>query len=113
LSAAFFLPTLVVPLLLITHGLAFRILLLPQKDFAIRGKAGTRHKVPWPLRGLLFHRCIKGAGSNPPATNLVGIVRVTLTKARATQYDCADSRSSSQAVGVGRWATDGGPTVLR
>ena len=36
LEAAFFLPTFVVPLLLITHGLAFRILLLPQKDFAIR-----------------------------------------------------------------------------
>ena len=36
LGAAFFLPTLVVPLLLITHGLAFRILLLPQKDFALR-----------------------------------------------------------------------------
>ena len=36
LGAAFFLPTLVVPLLLITHGLAFRILLLPQKDFAMR-----------------------------------------------------------------------------
>ena len=36
LGAAFFLPTLVVPLLLITHGLAFRILLLPQKDFAIQ-----------------------------------------------------------------------------
>ena len=36
LGTAFFLPTLVVPLLLITHGLAFRILLLPQKDFAVR-----------------------------------------------------------------------------
>ena len=36
LGAAFFLPTLVVPLLLITHGLALRILLLPQKNFAIR-----------------------------------------------------------------------------
>jgi hypothetical protein len=36
LGAAFFLPTLVVPLLLITHGLGFRILLLPQKDFAMR-----------------------------------------------------------------------------
>jgi hypothetical protein len=36
LGAAFFLPTLALPLLLITHGLAFRILLLPQKDFAIR-----------------------------------------------------------------------------
>ena len=40
LEAAFFLPTLVVPLLLITHGLGFLILLLPQKDF---GKAGTQH----------------------------------------------------------------------
>ena len=36
LGAAFFLPTLIVPLLLITHGLMFRILLLPQKDFAMR-----------------------------------------------------------------------------
>ena len=36
LGAAFFLPTLVVPLLLITHGLTFRILVLPQKDFAVR-----------------------------------------------------------------------------
>jgi hypothetical protein len=31
LGAAFFLPTLIVPLLLITHGLAFRILLQPQR----------------------------------------------------------------------------------
>jgi hypothetical protein len=36
LGAAFFLPTLVVPLLLITHGLALRILLLPEKDVAMR-----------------------------------------------------------------------------
>jgi hypothetical protein len=36
LGAAFFLPALVAPLLLITHGLTFRILLLPQKDFAMR-----------------------------------------------------------------------------
>jgi hypothetical protein len=36
LGAAFFLPTVIVPLLLITHGLAFRILLLSRKDFAIR-----------------------------------------------------------------------------
>jgi hypothetical protein len=36
LGAAYFIPTLVVPLLLITHGLAFRILLLPQKDFVMR-----------------------------------------------------------------------------
>ena len=32
LGAAFFLPTLIVPLLLITHGLAFRILLQHQED---------------------------------------------------------------------------------
>jgi hypothetical protein len=36
LGAAFFLPTLVVPLLVITHRLAFRILLLPQKDFVMQ-----------------------------------------------------------------------------
>jgi hypothetical protein len=36
LGATFFLPTLVVPLLLITHGLAFRILLQHQKEFAMR-----------------------------------------------------------------------------
>jgi hypothetical protein len=36
LGAAYFLPTVVVPLLLITHGLAFRILLQHQKGFAIR-----------------------------------------------------------------------------
>jgi hypothetical protein len=36
LGAAFFLPTFVVPLLLITHGLAVRILLRPQRDFAMR-----------------------------------------------------------------------------
>jgi hypothetical protein len=35
LGAAYFIPTLLVPLLLITHGLAFRILLLPQKKFAM------------------------------------------------------------------------------
>jgi hypothetical protein len=36
LGAAFFLPTLLAPLLLITHGLAFRILLQDEKDFVIR-----------------------------------------------------------------------------
>jgi len=36
LGAAFFLPTLVVPLLLTYARTRFRILLLPQKDFAIR-----------------------------------------------------------------------------
>jgi hypothetical protein len=34
LGAAFFLPTFVVPLLLITHGLAFRILLQPRHESA-------------------------------------------------------------------------------
>jgi hypothetical protein len=36
LGAAYFLPTLIVPLLLITHGLVFRILLQNQKGFAMR-----------------------------------------------------------------------------
>ena len=36
LAAAFFLPTLVVPLLLITHGLAFRILLQHQPEPALQ-----------------------------------------------------------------------------
>ncbi|HYL97585.1 MAG TPA: hypothetical protein VEZ90_01420 [Blastocatellia bacterium] len=36
LGAAFFLPTLIVPLLLITHGLAFRILLQHQPQAAVQ-----------------------------------------------------------------------------
>ena len=36
LGAAYFIPTFIVPLLLITHGLAFRILLQPQREFALR-----------------------------------------------------------------------------
>ena len=44
LEAAFFLPTLIVPLLLITHGLAFRILLRHQKEFAMREREGTRRE---------------------------------------------------------------------
>ena len=36
LGVAYFIPTLVVPLLLITHGLAFRILLQPQGESAMR-----------------------------------------------------------------------------
>ena len=40
LGAAFFLPTLVVPLLLITHGLAFRILLQHQPEPAMQA---SRH----------------------------------------------------------------------
>jgi len=34
LGATYLIPTLIVPLLLITHGLAFRILLQHQKEFA-------------------------------------------------------------------------------
>jgi len=37
LGAMYFIPTLVVPLLLITHGLAFRILLRHQREFAMQG----------------------------------------------------------------------------
>ena len=37
LGAAYFLPTLIVPLLLITHGLAFRILLQHQPEPAMQG----------------------------------------------------------------------------
>ena len=37
LGAAFFLPTLVVPLLLITHGVIFRILLQQQAESAMQG----------------------------------------------------------------------------
>src|SRR5262252_1862193 len=36
LGAAFFIPTFVVPLLLITHGLAFRILLQHENEFVMR-----------------------------------------------------------------------------
>jgi hypothetical protein len=36
LGAAYFIPTVAVPLLLITHGLAFRILLQRQNNFAMR-----------------------------------------------------------------------------
>ena len=39
LGATYFIPTLVVPLLLITHGLAFRILLQRQSEPAMRGGA--------------------------------------------------------------------------
>jgi hypothetical protein len=37
LGAAYFIPTVLVPLLLITHGLAFRILLRPQNVPAVQG----------------------------------------------------------------------------
>ena len=40
LGAAYFIPNLVVPLLLITHGLAFRILLLRQPELAMQA---SRH----------------------------------------------------------------------
>jgi hypothetical protein len=38
LGAAFFLPTLIVPLLLITHGLSFRILLQHEAEHVIQGR---------------------------------------------------------------------------
>ncbi len=38
LGAAYFIPTLVVPLLLITHGLVFRILLRRQSESVMRGR---------------------------------------------------------------------------
>ncbi|GEJ55963.1 hypothetical protein [Anaeromyxobacter diazotrophicus] len=38
LGAAYFIPTLIVPLLLIMHGLAFRILLQPQRVSAFSGQ---------------------------------------------------------------------------
>ena len=36
LGATYFIPTLFVPLLLITHGLAFRILLQPEREPVMR-----------------------------------------------------------------------------
>jgi hypothetical protein len=45
LGATYFIPTLGVPLLLITHGLAFRILLQHQSDSATR-ESGQRGEVP-------------------------------------------------------------------
>jgi len=41
LGAAYFLPTLIVPLLLITHGLAFRILLQHRSDSATLGSQAS------------------------------------------------------------------------
>src|SRR5512146_1210813 len=38
LGATYIIPTLIVPILLITHALAFRILLQRQSEFAVRGK---------------------------------------------------------------------------
>jgi len=46
LGAAFFLPTLIVPLLLITHGLAFRILLGHDKEF-------VTNKIRQPAQGAV------------------------------------------------------------
>src|SRR5215469_16824514 len=43
LGAAYFLPTVVVPLLMITHGLAFRILLQPQRESSMKER---RHAIP-------------------------------------------------------------------
>ena len=46
LGAAFFLPTLIVPLLLITHGLAFRILLRHQPERATQGSQPISERPP-------------------------------------------------------------------
>jgi len=43
LGAAFFLPTLIVPLLLITHGLSFRILLKPENG-SVTNKVRRQHE---------------------------------------------------------------------
>ena len=43
LGAAYFIPTLIVPLLLITHGLAFRILLQHQSVSAVQESRTLRH----------------------------------------------------------------------
>jgi hypothetical protein len=50
LGAAYFIPTLVVPLLLITHGLVFRILLQHQSQFATReaGRPAKGYQVEGP-----------------------------------------------------------------
>jgi hypothetical protein len=45
LGATYFIPTVVVPLLLITHGLAFRILLQHQNE-SVMQEADTQHKAP-------------------------------------------------------------------
>ena len=46
LGAAFFLPTLIVPLLLITHGLVFRILLRQQPEGATQGSRHVSERPP-------------------------------------------------------------------
>jgi hypothetical protein len=46
LEATYFIPTLVVPLLLITHGLIFRILLQHQGESAMEFRAGSGLKAP-------------------------------------------------------------------
>ena len=46
LGAAYFLPTLIVPLLLITHGLVFRILLRQQPEGATQGSRHVSERPP-------------------------------------------------------------------
>ena len=45
LGATYFIPTLIVPLLLITHGLAFRVLLQHQQEPAIAQSRGRRPEI--------------------------------------------------------------------
>ena len=51
---------------LITHGLAFRILLQHQSEYAIL--ESTQHRAPRPSQGLLFRHCTGRAVRYPPAT---------------------------------------------
>jgi hypothetical protein len=61
LGSAYFIPTLIVPLLLITHGLAYRILLQPQRESGARGRAQGRDSI-------IFHPLPEG--SRKPASTL-------------------------------------------
>ena len=58
-GVTYFIPTLVVPLLLITHGLIFRILLQHQTVSAIQEPAASRRRA----RSLGLHFCRAGAAS--------------------------------------------------
>jgi len=48
LGATYFIPTLVVPLMLITHGLVFRILLQRQGERAMRESRQPGEVTPYP-----------------------------------------------------------------
>jgi hypothetical protein len=48
LGATYFIPTVIVPLLLITHGVIFRILLRPQNVSAVQGSRHRKSKIHSP-----------------------------------------------------------------